>query len=67
MPITPAQKRWMSANTTKITIRLTNNTDKDILSWLDKQASKQGAIRAVLKAHIAAEKAAQDAAGRPED
>ena len=72
MPITQAQKRWMKEHTTEIKMRLSHSTDGDILQWLDKQPSKQGAIRAVLKEHIRrereqAEKGDGDQCKPPED
>lgn len=67
MPESEAKKRWTRENTSFIGLKLAHKADSDILRWLDNQPSKQGAIRAVLKAHIAAEKAAADAAKASED
>lgn len=42
-------KEWDKKNTTRINLKLNNNTDKDILDYLAKQPSKQGAIKAALR------------------
>lgn len=62
-----AKKRWTKKNTSFVGLKLAHKADDDILRWLNNQPSKQGAIRAVLKAHIAAEKAAADTAKTDED
>ena len=62
MPESLAKKQWMKEHTTFIGLKLTHNTDGDILRWLDKQPSKQGAIRAVLKEHIRREQEQEQAA-----
>lgn len=64
MPESKSQARWRKEHTTGIRIRLNHNTDSDILEWLDKQSSRQGAIRAVLKEHIRQE---QQQAPTPSD
>lgn len=47
-----AKRDWIKANTTYVGLKLNNNTDKEIIEWLEKQDSKQGAIKEVLKAYI---------------
>lgn len=52
-PETEAHKKWVKKNTVFIGIRLQNNTDKELIEFLSKQESKQGAIRAALREYIA--------------
>lgn len=49
-----AQAKYNRENTTKISIKLNNNTDADILDFLSKQDSKQGTIKAAMREYIAA-------------
>ena len=49
-----AKRAWDAAHTTFIGLKLNNNTDADILRHLDKQASKQGYIKALIRKDIAA-------------
>ena len=51
-PETEAHKQWVKDNTVFIGIRLQNNTDKELIEFLSKQQSKQGAIRAALREYI---------------
>ena len=51
-----AQEKYDAANTKQIRLKLNLNTDKDILEWLDKQPTKQGAIKALIRDAIEAEK-----------
>lgn len=53
MPDTKAKKDWDRANTQIVSLKLNTHTDADIIVWLANQPSKQGAIREVLKNHIA--------------
>lgn len=48
-----AKKAWVAANTTRVVMNLNNNTDKDILMKLSTVESKQGYIRALIRADIA--------------
>lgn len=50
-----AQKKYDKANTVQIKLKLNKNTDIDILEWLDKQPTKQGAIKELIRAAIEAE------------
>jgi len=56
VPETKALKEWTKANTTRIGLKLNNNTDKDILEKLASVPSKQGYIRALIRQDIAKEK-----------
>ena len=47
-----AQEKYDAANTRQIRLKLNTRTDKEILEWLDKQPSKQGAIKALIKAEL---------------
>lgn len=46
---TPANAAWMKANTTRVYMKLTNNTDKDILQKLETVPSKQGYIKRLIR------------------
>lgn len=56
MPETKALKECTKANTTRIGLKLNNNTDKDIIEKLASVPSKQGYIRALIRQDIAKEK-----------
>lgn len=47
-----AKRAWMKANTTKVSLKLNNKTDADIIERLAKQASKQGYIKALIRKDI---------------
>lgn len=49
-----AQAKYDKANTTAFKMKLNNNTDADILKWLSEQENKQGTIKALIRAEIAA-------------
>lgn len=53
MPDSKSKTEWDKANTRVISLKLNTHTDADIIAWLANQPSKQGAIREVLKNHIA--------------
>lgn len=40
---------WDKQNTTQFKIKLNNNTDKDIIEWLDSLENKQGTIKAMIR------------------
>lgn len=50
---TEAQRRavakYDAENTVKILLKLNKKTDADILDWLDRQKSKQGAIKRLIR------------------
>ena len=50
--ITP-QAKFEKDKCTRISIKLVNNTDADILAHLAKQPNKQGYIKALIRADIA--------------
>ena len=54
---TKAQAKYDKANTTGFYMKLNTRTDQDILEWLEKQSSKQGAIKELIRARIQTEKA----------
>lgn len=47
-----AQKKYDKENTTGLYIKLNLRTDKDIIHWLWKQSSKQGAIKDLIRKEI---------------
>lgn len=56
---TPANAAWMKANTTRVYIKLTNNTDKDILQKLGTVPNKQGYIKRLIREDLARENSKQ--------
>lgn len=52
MPDSAAKKAWRAAHTTRIVMDLNNNTDVDILDKLKTLPSKQGYIKALIRADI---------------
>ncbi len=52
-----AQEKYDKEHTTRLQLKLNNKTDADVLAWLDKQPSKQGAIKALIRAKIEQENA----------
>ena len=48
-----ANARYNAKHTQFIGLKLNRNTDKDILEWLDKQESKQGAIKTAVRYFLA--------------
>jgi succinate dehydrogenase flavin-adding protein (antitoxin of CptAB toxin-antitoxin module) len=48
-----AQARYDSEHTKSVSLKLNNRTDQDILQWLRKQKSKQGAIKQAIRNEIA--------------
>lgn len=52
MPDSEAKRAWDAKNTTYMSLKLNNKTDADILRHLDKQASKQGYIKALIRKDI---------------
>ena len=45
-----ANAKWDKDHLVKVTIRLNREKDADILAWLDRQQSKQGAIKDAVRA-----------------
>ena len=52
MPDSEKKRDWMKANTVMLTVKLNKRTDADIIEWIDKQASKQGAIKKAIRKQI---------------
>ena len=50
------QDKYDAKATTRISLKLNNNTDADILNWLDKQGNKQGAIKSLIRKEIKTKK-----------
>lgn len=44
--------KWMRNNTTMMTMRFNNDTDKDIMEHLKAQKSKQGYIKELIRADM---------------
>lgn len=47
---------WSKTHTVRVPISLVTTTDADILTWLDAQPNKQGYIKSLIRADIAAHK-----------
>lgn len=47
-----AQQKYDSNNTKQFMMKLNIKTDADILAWLDRQESKQGAIKELIRREI---------------
>lgn len=43
------QNAWDKDHTSRIAIKLNNNTDADILAWLAQQPNKQGYIKDLIR------------------
>ncbi len=52
MPDTSAKAAWDRTNTTQLKLKLNRKTDADILDWLEKQDSKQGSIKKLIREAI---------------
>ncbi|MDO4486044.1 MAG: hypothetical protein Q4C46_05540 [Bacillota bacterium] len=48
-----AKERYDAANTKQFKMKLNVKTDADILAWLEKQESKQGAIKDLIRKELA--------------
>lgn len=46
------QERYDKKNTKNFTMKLNLKNDSDIFEWLDKQSSKQGAIKELIRKEI---------------
>lgn len=62
---TQKQARYDRANTIGFYMKLNNQTDKDVIQWLWKQSSKQGAIKALIREAIAKESSGKQAGAEP--
>lgn len=54
---TQAQAKYDRDHTTRFCFKLNNTTDSDVIHWLWKQESRQGAIKRLIWDEIAREKA----------
>ena len=54
---TKAQAKYDKANTTGFYMKLNTRTDQDILEWLERQSSKQGAIKTLIREKLQSENA----------
>ena len=48
-----AQAKYDAEHTTRICLKLNTKTDRDIICWLWRQKSKQGAIKKLIREDIA--------------
>lgn len=48
-----AQAKYDAGHTTRISLKLNNKTDQDIIRWLGGQKSMQGAIKRLIRKEIA--------------
>ena len=53
MPDSEAKRAWDAQNTVYVSLKLNKKTDADILKRLDKQESKQGYIKRIIREDIA--------------
>lgn len=56
MPSETPQARYDAAHTTRISLKLNNGTDADILAHLAAQGNKQGYIKSLIREDIAKRK-----------
>lgn len=54
-----AQAKYDKAHTTGLYMKLNIRTDIDIIHWLQKQTSKQGAVKKLIREEIARESAGE--------
>lgn len=47
-----AQARYDAAHTMRISLKLNIHTEQDIIRWLQRQVSKQGAIKQLIREKI---------------
>lgn len=47
-----AQARYDAAHTVRISLKLNIHTDQDIIRWFQRQISKQGAIKQLIREKI---------------
>lgn len=50
-----SQEKYDKANTVQIRMKLNRKTDADVLEWLGKQESMQGAIKGLIRGQIVKE------------
>lgn len=47
-----AQNKWQQNNTTHVSLKLFHGKDAAIIEWLEKQPSKQAAIKQLINEHL---------------
>lgn len=52
-----SQEKYDKKNTKQYRLKLNLNTDIDIIEWMDRQESKQGAIKRLIRSEIKSTKA----------
>ena len=52
-----AQTEWNKNNTSRVVLKLNHNTDSDIIEQLEKQSSKMGYIKQLIRDDIQKHKA----------
>lgn len=57
---TQAQQRYDKQHTTGFYMKLNLQTDTDIIQWLWRQPSKQGAVKKLIREDLARQAAAQE-------
>lgn len=50
------QDRYNAANIQRVNLNLNHKTDADIIEWINKQPSKQGAIKDAIRHYLEASK-----------
>lgn len=60
------QSRYNRFNTVQLNVRLNKHTDTDIIEAMDKVPSKQGYIKALIRADIADRKHGENVKGKKE-
>lgn len=58
-----AQANYDKGHTTRISLKLNLRTDQDIIQWLRRQPSMQGAVRRLIRDEIARTGADKESAG----
>lgn len=53
MPDSKAKREWMKEHTTCVSLKLNNNQDAEIIKKLNSVPSRQGYIKALIKADLA--------------
>lgn len=55
MTATERQAKYDATHTRRVNLKLNTTTDADVLAWLERQESMQGAIKALVRQAIRAE------------
>ena len=62
-----AIREWQKINSRTYCLRLNQNEDSDIITWLESQESKNGAIKALIRQEIARESEEEEEADTEPD